>query len=179
MSVQCLAYSRCSLNVSFSYALKVQISIFSKILLLKLLGTQNSNPNPLLESHSVTTSSAYSRLQEIFFFPGNLKACSLDPRQHGTWPFLPGSLVSQSLLIRQASQPTARIGIAVVWWCTFFMWSRNWGYVRTLCCNLVMTWPPLPASSNLFGPSDSCTTVLAEYRNSSRRQTWVFLHLFF
>lgn len=100
MSVQCLAYSRCSLNVSFSCALKVQISIFSKILLLKLLGAQNSNPNPLLESHTVTTSSAYSRLQEIFFFPGNLKARSLDPRQHGTWPFLPGSLVSQSLLIR-------------------------------------------------------------------------------
>lgn len=136
-------------------------------------------PVLILDSCTILISSAHSQLQDFFFFFSvNLNAYSLNPWQCGTWPFLPESLVSQSLLIRQASQLTSWIGIVVVWY-TFFIWSRNWGYVRTLCCNLVMTWPSLPASSNLFGPSDSCTTVLAEYRNSSRRQTWVFLRLFF
>ena len=143
-------------------------------------------PVLILDSCTILISSAHGQFQDCFFFccccccffPNNLNAHSLDPWQCGTWPFLPESLVSQSLLIRQASQLTSWIGIAVLWY-TFFIWSRNWGYVRTLCCNLVMTWPSLPASSNLFGPSDSCTTVLAEYRNSSRRQTWVFLRLFF
>lgn len=106
MPVQCLTYSRCSLNVSFFffYALKVQILIFSKIVLLKLLGMQDSNPNPSLRvTHCYNEQcSAHSQLQE-FFFPGNLKAHSHDSGQRGTWPFLPGSFVSQSLLIRQAS----------------------------------------------------------------------------
>lgn len=154
--------------------------IFSKIVFLKLFGMQNSDPSPYLRFMYYFNQQCPQPAPRFFFFffSVNLNAYSLNPWQCGTWPFLPESLVSQSLLIRQASQLTSWIGIVVVWY-TFFIWSRNWGYVRTLCCNLVMTWPSLPASSNLFGPSDSCTTVLAEYRNSSRRQTWVFLRLFF
>lgn len=120
-------------------------------------------------------SNAHSQLQDFSFC--NLKTHCLHLWQCDTWPHSHESLVSQSFLISQASLPTNWTGIVVVQ-CTFFVWSRIWGYVRTLGCNLVMTWPPLPASSNLFGPSDSCTTVLAEDRNSSRRQTWVFCAYF-
>jgi hypothetical protein len=128
-------------------------------------------PVVFLDPCVIWMNSAHSQLQNSFC-PApptrNFNRHSLDLWPCNICSHPQKSLVSLSLLIRLASLPTSWIGIAVAQ-NTFYIWNRNWGHIRTLCCNLVMTWPPLRASSNLFGPSDSHPTVLAEYRNSSSK----------